>query len=186
MQAITIKRNILEQIMLSIVLDVINDDDINTFNEIYTAYKGGAQNFELINTKLYFEQLLLPIVIQKNHLLINNINDNNIKQTFIDNITKENTIQYPIIGRNQEEHIEVFNNELKQTFSKESGNIDSLEHSLLSHNQQKLKQSCAKCYKITLFIIILLFVSVGNLYFLYKMFPNEFDFLADFFSLFHL
>ena len=83
METVKIKRIVLEEMMLSIVLDLIDDEDIKTFNEIYAVYKSGINQFGLINTKLYFEQLLLPIFIQKSDYLINQIKDNNINHNLI-------------------------------------------------------------------------------------------------------
>ena len=48
METVKIKRIVLEEMMLSIVLDLIDDEDIKTFNEIYTVYKSGINIFKVI------------------------------------------------------------------------------------------------------------------------------------------
>ena len=89
MERVKIQRLELEQILLSIILNVANDEDIKAFNDIYKAYKMKRAQFGLINTQIYFEQFLLPIVIKKSDVLIKQIKDNSIKQTFINSIKRE-------------------------------------------------------------------------------------------------
>ena len=89
MERVKIQRLELEQILLSIILNVANDEDIKAFNDIYKAYKMKRAQFGLHNTQIYFEQFLLPIVIKKSDVLIKQIKDNSIKQTFINSIKRE-------------------------------------------------------------------------------------------------
>ena len=177
METVKIKRIVLEEMMLSIVLDLIDDEDIKTFNEIYTVYKSGINQFGLINTKLYFEQLLLPIFIQKSDYLINQIKDNNIKQIFIENIQRE-------VGQNQirnkeqqkkkeEEEIDIrvncLNNELKETFSHHS-KLSSLSESL-TNNDNRHSKNKRKLKKIIFFItvfLLLCYCITGIIYLLNK------------------
>ena len=195
METVIIKRIVLEEMMLSIVLDLIDDEDIKTFNEIYTAYKSGIDQFGLINTKLYFEQLLLPIFIKKSDYLINQIKDNNIKQIFIENIQRE-------VGQNQirnkeqqkkkeEEEIDIrvncLNNELKETFSHHS-KLSSLSESLTnndnrrSKNKRKLKKILKKIIFFITVFLLLCYCITGIIYLLNKKTLSCLAFLFPFFN----
>lgn len=172
METVRINRIVLEEMMLSIILDLIDDEDIKAFNEIYTIYKSGKDQFKLINTKYYFEQLLLPIFIQKSQYLINQIKDNNIKAIFIENIQRE-------VGQNQirneeqnkkEEEITIpvnldenrLNEDLGETFSRyENCHSKSKSESLISDNRnhtQKRKLKILICF-ITMFIVLCYFIT---------------------------
>ena len=163
METVIIKRIVLEEMMLSIVLDLIDDEDIKTFNEIYTVYKSGINQFGLINTKLYFEQLLLPIFIKKSDYLINQIKDNNIKQIFIENIQRE-------VGQNQIRiRVNPWNNELKKTFSHHS-ELSSYSESLINNDNRRSKNK-RKLKKIIFFItvfLLLCYCITGIIYLLNK------------------
>ena len=170
METVRINRIVLEEMMLSIILDLTDDEDIKAFNEIYTVYKSGKDQFKLINTKYYFEQLLLPIFIQKSQYLINQIKDNNIKAIFIENIQRE-------VGQNQirneeqnkkEEEITIpvnldenrLNEDLGETFSRYE-NCHSKSESLISNNSnhtQKRKLKILICF-ITMFILLCYFIT---------------------------
>lgn len=177
METVKIKRIVLEEMMLSIVLDLIDDEDIKTFNEIYTVYKSGINQFELINTKLYFEQLLLPIFIQKRKNLINQIKDNNIKQIFIENIQREvgqNQIRNKEQQKKKEEEemgisVNPWNNELKETFSHHS-KLSSYSESLINNDNRHSKNK-RKLKKIIFFItvfLLLCYCITGIIYLLNK------------------
>ena len=170
METVRINRIVLEEMMLSIILDLTDDEDIKAFNEIYTVYKSGKDQFKLINTKYYFEQLLLPIFINKSHYLINQIKDNNIKAIFIENIQRE-------VGQNQirneeqnkkEEEITIpvnldenrLNKDLGETFSGHA-NFHSISESLIPHDRnhtQKRKLKILICF-ITMFIVLCYFIT---------------------------
>lgn len=170
METVRINRIVLEEMMLSIILDLTDDEDIKAFNEIYTVYKSGKDQFKLINTKYYFEQLLLPIFIKKSHYLINQIKDNNIKAIFIENIKRE-------VGQNQirneeqnkkEEEITIpvnldenrLNKDLGETFSGHA-NFHSISESLIPHDRnhtQKRKLKILICF-ITMFIVLCYFIT---------------------------
>ena len=177
METVKIKRIVLEEMMLSIVLDLIDDEDIKTFNEIYAVYKSGINQFELINTKLYFEQLLLPIFIQKSNYLINQIKDNNIKQIFIENIQREvgqNQIRNKEQQKKKEEEemgisVNPWNNELKETFSHHS-KLSSYSESLINNDNRHSKNK-RKLKKIIFFItvfLLLCYCITGIIYLLNK------------------
>ena len=175
METVIIKRIVLEEMMLSIVLDLIDDEDIKTFNEIYTVYKSGINQFGLINTKLYFEQLLLPIFIKKSDYLINQIKDNNIKQIFIENIQRE-------VGQNQirneeqqkkkeKEEIDIrvncLNKDLKKSFSQHSKSLSEI----LINNDNRHSKNKRKLKKIICFItvfLLLCYCITGIIYLLNK------------------
>lgn len=175
METVKIKRIVLEEMMLSIVLDLIDDEDIKTFNEIYTVYKSGINQFGLINTKLYFEQLLLPIFIQKSNYLINQIKDNNIKQIFIENIQREvgqNQIRNKEQQKKKEEkeiHIRVncLNKDLKEKFSQGSKSLSEI----LINNDNRHSKNKRKLKKIIFFItvfLLLCYCITGIIYLLNK------------------
>lgn len=191
METVKIKRIVLEEMMLSIVLDLIDDEDIKTFNEIYAVYKSGINQFGLINTKLYFEQLLLPIFIQKSNYLINQIKDNNIKQIFIENIQREvgqNQIRNKEQQKKKEEEemgisVNPWNNELKETFSHHS-KLSSYSESLINndnrHSKNKRKLKKIICF-ITVFLL-LCYCITGIIYLLNKETLSCLAFLFPFFN----
>ena len=191
METVKIKRIVLEEMMLSIVLDLIDDEDIKTFNEIYTVYKSGINQFELINTKLYFEQLLLPIFIKKSDYLINQIKDNNIKQIFIENIQREvgqNQIRNKEQQKKKEEEemgisVNPWNNELKKTFSHHS-ELSSYSESLINNDNRRSKNK-RKLKKIIFFItvfLLLCYCITGFIYLLNKETLSCLAFLFPFFN----
>ena len=195
METVKIKRIVLEEMMLSIVLDLIDDEDIKTFNEIYTVYKSGINQFGVINTKLYFEQLLLPIFIQKSNYLINQIKDNNIKQIFIENIQREvgqNQIRNKEQQKKKEEEemgisVNPWNNELKETFSHHS-KLSSLSESLInkdnrrSKNKRKLKKILKKIIFFITVFLLLCYCITGIIYLLNKETLSCLAFLFPFFN----
>ena len=189
METVKIKRIVLEEMMLSIVLDLIDDEDIKTFNEIYTVYKSGIDQFGLINTKLYFEQLLLPIFIQKSNYLINQIKDNNIKQIFIENIQREvgqNQIRNKEQQKKKEEkeiHIRVncLNKDLKEKFSQGSKSLSEI----LINNDNRHSKNKRKLKKIIFFItvfLLLCYCITGIIYLLNKETLSCLAFLFPFFN----
>lgn len=191
METVKIKRIVLEEMMLSIVLDLIDDEDIKTFNEIYTVYKSGINQFELINTKCYFEQLLLPIFIQKWQNLINQIKDNNIKQIFIENILREvgqNQIRNEEQQKKKEEEeihicVNLSNNGLGKTFSQRS-RLNSLYESLTNNDNRRSKNK-RKLKKIIFFItvfLLLCYCITGFIYLLNKETLSCLAFLFPFFN----
>ena len=89
-----ITRRKLEEIMLSLSFKITTDEDIQFINNTYLKNQSELI-FGLTNTKLYFEQIIVPYCQQNFTSIIKTINDQNIKKQFRNNFKKRNSKQAP-------------------------------------------------------------------------------------------
>ena len=90
-----ISRRKLEEIMLSLSFKITTDEDIQFINNTYLKNQSEFCIFRLTNTKLYFEQIIVPYCQQNFTSIIKTINDQNIKKQFRNNFEQRKNISVP-------------------------------------------------------------------------------------------
>ena len=79
-----IKREELEELLLSLTLQLANEDDLNTINTIYNDYQNKKNIFTLSKTELYFKQFIITYCQANCDDILKQINckDRKISDTF--------------------------------------------------------------------------------------------------------
>lgn len=90
-----IKRKELEELMFSLSFKITTDNDIKRINDIYAMNQSDFYIFRLTNTKIYFEQIIVPYCQQNFTSIIKTINDQNIQNQFRNNFEQRNSKQEP-------------------------------------------------------------------------------------------
>ena len=89
-----ITRRKLEEIMFSLSFKITTDEDIQFINNTYLKNQSELI-FRLTNTKIYFEQIIVPYCQQNFTSIIKTINDQNIQNQFRNNFEQRNSKQEP-------------------------------------------------------------------------------------------
>lgn len=86
-----IKREQLEEIMLSFVFELYDENDIAFINQVYSNYEKRKLIFSFIETEIYFKEFIITYCRQNCNLIVDRVNFTNpkTKNTFIYNF-KEN------------------------------------------------------------------------------------------------
>ena len=87
-----IPRKELEQLLLSLVLDVYDEEDISIINLIYSEYQKKNYIFALSQTELFFKTFIITYCQLHCAQIIKKIMSKEIQETFIANFQEENTI----------------------------------------------------------------------------------------------
>ena len=90
-----IKRKELEELMFSLSFKITTDNDIKRINDIYAMNQSDFYIFRLTNTKIYFEQIIVPYCQQNFTSIIKTINDQNIQNQFRNNFEQRKNIIVP-------------------------------------------------------------------------------------------
>lgn len=90
-----ITRRKLEEIMFSLSFKITTDEDIQFINNTYLKNQSEFYIFRLTNTKIYFEQIIVPYCQQNFTSIIKTINDQNIQNQFRNNFEQRNSKQDP-------------------------------------------------------------------------------------------
>lgn len=158
-----VKREQLEELLLSLILGVYTKEDINEINSIYNLYKNKQYVFPLSKTELYFKQFIITYCKNKKQEIKDKLKkepfpeSNSILEEFEKNfVEEEQNIKYLTF-----DIIDNTNNNNNNNNS----NIhnDELRESLLEHNQTPF---CSK-YR-TLFIKLIAVVAVLILIIIFK------------------
>ena len=89
-----ISRKKLEEIMFSLSFKITTDEDIQFINNTYLKNQSELI-FGLTNTKLYFEQIIVPYCQQNFTSIIKTINVQNIQNQFRNNFEQRKNISVP-------------------------------------------------------------------------------------------
>lgn len=155
-----VKREQLEELLLSLILGVYTKEDISEINSIYNLYKNKQYVFPLSKTELYFKQFIITYCKNKKQEIKDKLKkepfpeSNSILEEFEKNfVEEEQNIKYLTF--------DIIDN----TNNNNNSNIhnDGLRESLLEHNQTPF---CSK-YR-TLFIKLIAVVAVLILIIIFK------------------
>ena len=89
-----VSREELEQLLLSLVLDLYDEEDISEINLIYSEYQKKNYIFPLSKTELYFKTFIITYCQLHCAQIIKKIISKEIQETFIANFQKDNIIRY--------------------------------------------------------------------------------------------
>ena len=89
-----VSREELEQLLLSLVLDLYDEEDISEINLIYSEYQKKNCIFPLSKTELYFKTFIITYCQLHCAQIIKKIRSKEIQETFIANFQKDNIIRY--------------------------------------------------------------------------------------------
>ena len=87
-----VSREELEQLLLSLVLDLYDEEDISEINLIYSEYQKKNYIFPLSKTELYFKTFIITYCQLHCAQIIKKIISKEIQETFIANFQKDNII----------------------------------------------------------------------------------------------
>ena len=118
-----IKREQLEEIMLSFVFKLYDENNIEFINQDYSDYEKRKYIFPLSKTELYFKQFVITYCRQNCNLIVDRVNFTNPqnRNTFIYNFRQnenpveelseiDNSINQPLVANNGDGHNENNNN----------------------------------------------------------------------------
>lgn len=141
-----VKRETLEEILLSLILQVYTKEDISAINSIYTLYKNHQYVFALSKTELYFKQFIITYCKNNKQQIKEKLKNDplpeakSILEEFEKNFDEKEEKKIPYLNFNISDN----NN------NNNANNHNELRESLLVHEQIPF---CRK-YKILLIILI--------------------------------
>ena len=83
-----IRREYLEEIMLSLVTDTVEEEDLTEINELYEIYTSRVMN-SLGKTQLYFKQFIITFCVLHRDALANKIHNEVERNNFIRNFGEQ-------------------------------------------------------------------------------------------------
>ena len=147
-----VKRETLEEILLSLILQVYTKEDISAINSIYTLYKNHQYVFALSKTELYFKQFIITYCIKNKQQIIEKLKNDPLPEakSILEEFEKN-------FDEKEEKKIPYLNFDIVDNNNNNNANHhnDELRESLLVNEQIPF---CRK-YKI-LFIILIAIVCV--------------------------